>query len=110
MTTKVLERDVKAAISALLKKHGGYWVMPMTFGYGASGHPDFVGCVYGRAFGIEAKATPKQLPRPLQLKRLDELQRAGGISLVIHNENLSALAGLLDDMKGQAANADSTPR
>ena len=100
MTEKVLERDVKKEISALLAKHNAYWVMPMTFGYGASGHPDFVGCVYGVMFGIEAKATPKQKPRPLQVKRLEEIKRAGGIALVIHDINIRELGTLLEYMRG----------
>ncbi len=99
MVAKVLEPEVKKRISALLAKHGAYWCMPMTFGYGASGHPDFVGCVYGVMFGIEAKATPKQKPRPLQLKRLDEIKSAGGMALVINNENVAALGQLLDYLK-----------
>lgn len=99
MSAGVLERDVKKEISAILAKHSAYWVMPMTFGYGASGHPDFVGCVYGRMFGIEAKATVKQKPRPLQLKRLKEIKQAGGMALVINSDNIEGLDALLNHLR-----------
>jgi len=107
MTDKVLEKDVKKNIAALLAKHNAYWCMPMTFGYGASGHPDFVGCVYGVMFGIEAKATPKQKPRPLQLKRLEEIKRAGGVALIIHNENVDQLKQLLEYLEDLNASRNS---
>lgn len=99
MSAGVLERDVKKEIAAILAKHSAYWVMPMTFGYGASGHPDFVGCVYGRMFGIEAKATAKQKPRPLQLKRLEEIRQAGGMALVINSDNIEGLDALLNHLR-----------
>jgi hypothetical protein len=102
MTAK-LERDVKKEIAALLAKHNAYWTMPVTFGYGASGHPDFVGIVYGYGFGIEAKKTAKQKPTALQRKRLDEITKAGGLSMVIHDENVHQLATLLDSLKDRHA-------
>ena len=95
------EKAVKTRIAEILHSHGAYYVMPMTFGFGASGHPDFVGCIYGMAFGIEAKATAKQKPRTLQLKRLQELHDAGGLAMVVHSGTVEQLRLFLTDLKNK---------
>lgn len=50
------EGDVKAAVKDVLKNTANcWWFMPPANGYGRSGIPDFVGCVWGRFFAIETK-------------------------------------------------------
>jgi len=107
MTEPATEKEVKQRIAETLAKHNAYWVMPVTFGFGASGHPDFVCCVYGYMIGIEAKKSAKEKPRPLQVKRLKELQAAGGIALVIHGGNVDQLPKLLHFMREQYASRTS---
>ena len=84
------EAKVKAKIKTILKEHGVYYAMPMGTGYGNSGVPDFLCCVGGQFVAIEAKAG-KGIPTALQEKNLRDIQVAGGIALVINEENLETL-------------------
>jgi len=81
------ERRVKAKVRKVLDKLGAYYVMPVTGGYGNSGAPDFLVCLHGRFLGIECKAG-KNTTTPLQEKNLRQLSQAGGIALVVNDENV----------------------
>lgn len=81
------ERRVKAKVRKVLDKLGAYYVMPVTGGYGNSGAPDFLACLHGRFIGIECKAG-KNTPTPLQEKNLSQLSQAGGVALVVNDENV----------------------
>jgi len=81
------ERRVKAKVRKVLDKLGAYYVMPVTGGYGNSGAPDFLVCLHGRFIGIECKAG-KNTTTPLQEKNLRQLSQAGGIALVVNDENV----------------------
>jgi hypothetical protein len=92
------EGRVKDAIKKELKSRGfapaggssdlafptGWYYMPVSNGMGSHGIPDFVGCWEGDFFSIEAKA-PGGEPTPMQLRRHEEIRKAGGIILVIDN-------------------------
>ena len=82
------EAKVKAKIKAILKAHNVYYAMPIGTGYGNSGVPDFLCCVNGKFLAIEAKAGKGKVTA-LQHKNLREIQDAGGITLVINEENLN---------------------
>lgn len=75
------EARCKKQIKAILKEFGVYVVMPMGSGYGKSGVPDFVCCLNGRFFAIEAKADTKVIQ--LQQDNLDAIVAAGGRSFVV---------------------------
>ena len=81
------EAKVKKKVVAILKEMGAYYFYPVTGGYGQSGVPDIVGCYQGRFFGIECKAG-KNKPTPLQEKNLKQIAEAGGVSLVINEDNI----------------------
>lgn len=81
------ERRVKSKVRKVLDKLGAYYVMPVTGGYGNSGAPDFLVCLHGRFIGIECKAG-KNTTTPLQEKNLRQLSEAGGIALVVNDENV----------------------
>jgi hypothetical protein len=83
------ERRVKAKVRKVLDKLGAYYTMPVTGGFGNSGAPDFLVCLHGRFIGIECKAG-KNTPTPLQEKNLRQLSQAGGIALVVNDENVDA--------------------
>ena len=83
------ERRVKARVRKVLDKLGAYYVMPVTGGFGNSGAPDFLICLHGRFCGIECKAG-KNTPTPLQEKNLHQIYQAGGIALVVNDENVDA--------------------
>ena len=92
------EAKVKAKIKTILKAHGAYYAMPIGTGLGNSGVPDFLVCHNGKFLGIEAKAG-KGKTTALQEKNLREIDRAGGLTLVINEENLSTLEMMLDTIK-----------
>jgi hypothetical protein len=75
------EGKVKAAISRELKRLGAYYHMPVQNGMGAP-TLDYVGCVNGGFFAIEAKAEGGHLPNRQKLT-IDAMKRAGALVLVI---------------------------
>jgi Holliday junction resolvase len=94
------EKKVKRKIVAILKEYGAYYFYPVTGGYGASGVPDVVACINGKFVGIEAKADMKKnKPTALQVKNLNQIKEAGGISLVIDANNLDHLITTLETIK-----------
>lgn len=66
---------------------GAYYFYPVTGGYGKSGVPDIIGCHAGLFFGIECKAG-KNKPTALQEKNLKEIKAAGGLALVVNEDNM----------------------
>jgi len=87
------ESKVKKQVKEILKNLGAYYVMPVTSGYGNSGAPDFLVCMQGKFIGIECKSGKKK-PTALQLKNLDLIDKAGGWTFVINEENVSSLVNL----------------
>jgi Holliday junction resolvase len=88
------EAKVKRRVTAQLKALGAYYFYPVTGGYGSSGVPDIVGCWNGTFFGIECKAG-KNKPTMLQQKNLADIAAAGGIALLINEQNADRIASLL---------------
>ncbi len=62
--------------------------MPIGTGYGNSGVPDFLCCVYGYFIAIEAKAG-NGTTTALQEKNLTNVRESGGVALVINETNLA---------------------
>ena len=91
------ERRVKAKVRKVLDKLGAYYTMPVTGGFGNSGAPDFLACLHGRFLGIECKAG-KNTTTPLQEKNLRQITEAGGIALVVNDENVDAFENLLSSV------------
>ena len=56
--------------------------------------PDIVACFHGRFIGIECKAGSNK-PTALQLKNLADIETAGGVSLVINEDNVDLLVATL---------------
>jgi hypothetical protein len=81
------ESKVKAKIKAILKTHGVYYAMPIGTGYGNSGVPDFLCCLNGKFFAIEAKAG-KGTTTALQEKNLKNIIESGGDAWVVNETNL----------------------
>lgn len=88
------EGKVKKAIKKILDEFGEdvYYFMPSMNGFGKAGVPDFVCCVRGIFFAIEAKADKdKNPPTQLQLNNLDSIDDAGGIAAVVDAKNIENL-------------------
>lgn len=88
------EVRVKRKVKEVLKDLGAYYVMPVTSGYGNSGAPDFIVCLQGRFVGIECKAGNNKVT-VLQRHNLDLIKTAGGIDLVVNDENVGELKSIL---------------
>ena len=96
MAKQTPEGRVKAAAKKLLEAHGAYFFMPVSNGMGSHGIPDILACLNGRFIAIEAKAG-KNKPTDLQTLNLKRIDEAGGLALVINEENLIVLEVMLND-------------
>lgn len=90
------EGKVKDKIKKLLKQHHAYFTMPVMTGFATNGTPDFAICSHGRYLAIEAKAGDAA-PTELQWARLTEVQRAGGSTMVVNENNLRVLEDWLTE-------------
>jgi hypothetical protein len=99
MAQQTPEGRVKSRVKDLLQTFDVYWFMPATGGYGSSGVPDFVCCVFGKFLAIECKAGNNR-PTALQEREMDYIRQAYGTALVINEDNLDELAVYLAATKG----------
>jgi hypothetical protein len=84
------EGKVKAKIRVKLDAWKVYYFMPPANGYGRTGIPDFIICVNSRFVAIEAKAG-KGKTTALQDRELHAIFKAGGVSLVVNEDNLHVI-------------------
>jgi len=96
------EKKVKDKVVAVLKQRGAYYFFPSTFGLGRSGVPDIICCSNGRFLAIECKAG-KNTPTPLQIREMTAIAEAGGIAIVVNEDNLDAVSYQLDRMNRRNA-------
>lgn len=92
------EKRVKVAVRKLLDELGCYYVMPVTGGYGTQGAPDFLVCHRGRFIGIETKAG-KGRTTTLQELNLSRIRNAGGVALVIYEDDIERLKKCLYEIE-----------
>ena len=92
------EALVKKKIRAILDAHGVYYAMPIGTGYGNSGVPDFLCCVNGLFFAIEAKAG-KGKTTALQDAHIDRIRKSNGAAVIINEQNIGELPGMLKTME-----------
>lgn len=97
------ESLVKKKIHAALKAVGAYAVNYIGGQYAKAGTPDILACLDGRFIGIEAKAGSNK-PTMLQIIALREIDKAGGLALVINENNLVYLIGCLHDIRDAKSN------
>jgi hypothetical protein len=92
------EGKVKRKINELLRRYDGlYKFMPVQSGLGSK-TLDYLICYKGKFIGVEAKAGDN-MPTALQEITIDKIIEAGGFTLVINENNLSNLKGLLDELR-----------
>ena len=90
------EGKIKKQIKQKLEELECYYFMPPANGYGRAGIPDFVGCLNGAFFAIEAKAG-KGKTTALQDRELEKIRASGGFALVVNEENLDRLKKEIQD-------------
>jgi hypothetical protein len=85
------EGRVKASVKKFLADTPKTWYfMPVLRGMGVMGIPDFVGVTNGKFFAIETKAGSAK-PNLRQQLILDAIEAAGGLVLVVNENNLEGL-------------------
>lgn len=91
------EGDVKKHIKEMLKASGIWYFMPSAGKFGTNGIPDFICCKKGRFVGIEAKYGYNK-PSDLQVVRMEEIFEAGGVTMVVNENNLEEAEVWLRDL------------
>jgi len=89
------EGKVKAQVRKMLDEVSAYYIMPVTYGYGKSGAPDYLCCINGYFFGVECKAG-KGEPTTLQLKSLHKLSSQKGIAVLVNEHGLPSLQKVIE--------------
>lgn len=88
------EKKVKVKVIKKLKEMGAYSFYASTGGYGSSGVPDIIACYKGQFIGIECKANGNR-PTALQVKNLVDIEKAGGKSIIVDENNVDLLEFLI---------------
>ena len=94
------EKKVKDKVTKTLREEGVYYFLPATHGFGRSGVPDIVCCVSGMFLGIECKAG-KNKPTLLQVRELEAIRTAGGMAVVVNEENWDMVRPLLQQLSSK---------
>lgn len=76
------EKQFENQVKKWLKEHGAWFLKTWGGGYQRNGIPDLLICWKGKFIGIELK-TDIGKPSPLQLHELNEIEKAGGIALIL---------------------------
>jgi hypothetical protein len=92
------EAKVKAKVHTALKAVDAYAVNYIGGQYAKAGTPDILACLNGRFIGIEVKVG-KNKPTALQIHALTQLDKAGGLALVINESNLAYLVMCLSNIR-----------
>ena len=101
------EKNVKDKVKKLCKEYGAYYAMPVMKGMAQNGTPDLLICHRGLFIGCETKYKYGK-PSALQIARLHEIQRAGGIAVVINERNIELLKRIFEREPGYQAEAGDT--
>lgn len=88
------EAKVKVRLKDILKELGCYSFSPIGGAYSSRGVPDIIGCLHGIFFAIEAKAG-KGKTTALQDRELQRIRDAGGVAMIVNEENLDSLKTVL---------------
>jgi hypothetical protein len=92
------ESKVKASVTKVLKQYNVYHFFPPSNGFGRSGIPDIIACCFGRFIAIECKAG-KGKATALQLRELSRISNAGGVALIIRENNIDVVEQLFNQME-----------
>lgn len=92
------EGKVKDEVKRVLNFHCAYWFMPRGSTFGTAGVPDFIGCINGRFFAVEAKSAIGKLTamQKLQLAKIEE--KGGKVFVVRDSDTLTILSTWLSSI------------
>ena len=91
-----VKADLKRFLNALWPDC--WYFCPMTFGYGRSGVPDFIGCYKGKFFAVEAKAPGKE-STPWQHREQAGIIAARGLCWVVDDVDEDFKKDFLDALQ-----------
>lgn len=92
-----LEKRIVSKIMRKLKARKDCYCFKVHGGLYTAGQPDIIGCLAGRAFGLEVKV-PGCKPTVLQEHTLECWRQAGAIAAVVHSwEEAREVLGLDED-------------
>ena len=102
------EKQFENKIKKLLKDSGAYIIKYWGGGeFTKSGVPDLLVCLNGRFMGIEIKAT-RGKPSELQLHNLKQIQKAGGIALLLYPTDFPAFQVLISNLTNTTDAVDAS--
>jgi hypothetical protein len=93
------EAKVKKKVVTQLKAKDAYYFFPVMNGYGRAGIPDIVVCYRGQFIALECKAGSNK-PTELQLKEIEAIRQAGGVSMVVNESNIEDVTKILESIDG----------
>jgi hypothetical protein len=96
------EGAVKAKLRRVLQLLKVYYFSPAANGYGRAGIPDFICCVDGFFFAIECKAG-KGKTTALQDLEIAGIMQAGGVAIVVNEDNIGDVAKVIEGLREKAA-------
>jgi Holliday junction resolvase len=92
-----LEKIYENKIKRYIKDHKGYCVKYFGCNYSTSGTPDILACINGYFLAIEVKA-PEGKPSELQLAKIAEIRKAGGLAYVAYPSGWGKLKDIIDGL------------
>ena len=81
-----LEATFQREAIELIESMGGYPIKIHVSAYQSQGEPDLVCCYKGRYVAFELKVDNNK-PSKLQLEKIEDIKRAGGIALPVYSIN-----------------------
>ena len=99
------EKNFENRIKKFLKDNGWWHVKFFANAFTKSGIPDILACVNGRFVAIEVKAEDGR-PSPLQLHNIDEINKCGGVAVIVKPSQFDELKELLIKIKENRSHVD----
>lgn len=89
------EKNFENKIKKFLKERGWWHVKYFANRNTKSGVPDILACVNGCFLAIEVKAENGK-PSPLQIWNRDNIQRSGGLSIILYPDQFNDFVDFID--------------
>ena len=91
------EKQFENKIKRYIKERGGNCVKYFGCSYSESGTPDILACINGYFIAIEVKAQNGK-PSELQLVKIAEIRRAGGLGFIAYPSGWEKLKDIIDGL------------
>lgn len=107
MAVRQNEALVKRKVRKVLKQYGGdeaWFCFPVAGPYGRAGVPDILAVVNGIFLAVETKSG-RNKPTELQKQQLRKIRMAGGLSMVVNEQNLPEFERLVQMVASQPTQA-----